>query len=190
MVYQLLMTYPPSYQTVMPHPIRYIASQKIAKKYRKIDEQSRNITPKVPNNTKQSQMISDVPVDSSKEFRCRIDGLLTCSTYLLTYLLTYGHGTIIIQYSIIAHNTFAIPVFITSVSIVDWTINEVKEIDCTTRKQLVMTGNFHANRDVDRFYIPRSEGGRRLNSIVRMWESRIVSVVQHLELNKSDSTNL
>ena len=53
-----------------------------------------------------------------------------------------------------------------------------------------MTGNFHANRDVDRFYIPRSEGGRRLNSIVRMWESRIVSVVQHLELNKSDSTNL
>ena len=58
---------------------------------------------------------------------------------------------------IIAHNTFAVPVFITSVGIVDWTINEIREIDCKTRKQLAMTGNFHPNGDVDRLYIPRSE---------------------------------
>ena len=43
---------------------------------------------------------------------------------------------------VIAHNTFAVPVFITSVGIVDWTINEIKEIDCKTRKQLTMTGTF------------------------------------------------
>ena len=53
-----------------------------------------------------------------------------------------------------------------------------------------MTGNFHPNGDVDRLYIPRSEGGRGLKSIVRMYESRIVSVAQHLELNKSHNTIL
>ena len=53
-----------------------------------------------------------------------------------------------------------------------------------------MTGNFHPNGDVDRLYIPRSQGGRGLKSIVRMYESRIVSVVQHLELNKSHNITL
>ena len=53
-----------------------------------------------------------------------------------------------------------------------------------------MTGNFHPNGDVDRLYIPRSEGDRGLKSTVRMYESRTVSVVQHLELNKSHNTSL
>ena len=53
-----------------------------------------------------------------------------------------------------------------------------------------MTGNFHPNGDVDRLYIPRSQGGRGLKSIVRMYESRIVSVAQHFELNKSHNTIL
>ena len=53
-----------------------------------------------------------------------------------------------------------------------------------------MTGNFHPNGDVDRLYIPRSEGGRGLKSIVCMYDSRTVSVVQHLELNKSHNTGL
>ena len=88
------------------------------------------------------------------------------------------------------HNTFAVPVSVTSVGIVDWAINEIREIDCKTRNQLAMTENFDPNGDVDRLYIPRSEGGRGLKSIVRMYKSRIVSVVQHLELNKSHNTGL
>ena len=88
------------------------------------------------------------------------------------------------------HNTFAVPVFITSGGIVDWTINEIRKIDCKTRKQLAMTGNFDPSGDVDRLYIPRSEGGKGLKSVVRMYKSRIVSVVQHLELNKSHNTSL
>ena len=91
---------------------------------------------------------------------------------------------------IIAHNTFAVPVFIASVGIVDWNIDEIREIDCKTRKQLAMIGNFHPNGDLDRLYIPRSEGGRGLKSIVHMHESRIVSAAQDLELNKSHSTIL
>ena len=53
---------------------------------------------------------------------------------------------------IIAHDTFAVPVFVPSVGIVDWTINEIREIDRKTRKQLTMTKNFHPNGEVD--YIP------------------------------------
>ena len=53
-----------------------------------------------------------------------------------------------------------------------------------------MTGNFHLNGDADRLYIPRSEGGRGLKSIVRMYKSGIASVVQHLKLNKSYNTSL
>ena len=66
----------------------------------------------------------------------------------------------------------------------------MREIDCKTRKQLAITGNFHPNGDVDRLYIPRSEGGRRLKSIVTMYKSRIVSVAEHLEFNKSHNTSL
>ena len=51
-----------------------------------------------------------------------------------------------------------------------------------------MTGNFHPNGDVDKLYIPWSEGGRGLKSILPMYESRIVSVAQHSELNKSHNT--
>ena len=53
-----------------------------------------------------------------------------------------------------------------------------------------MAANFHPNGDVDRLQIPRSEGGRGLMSVVRMYESRIVSVAQHLEFNKSHNTGL
>ena len=50
---------------------------------------------------------------------------------------------------IIVHDTFAVPVFVPSVGIVDWTINKIREIDSKTRKQLTMTKNFHPNGEVD-----------------------------------------
>ena len=40
---------------------------------------------------------------------------------------------------VIAHNTFVIPVFTNTVRIIDWTIEEIKEIDAGTRKQLTTT---------------------------------------------------
>ena len=76
---------------------------------------------------------------------------------------------------VIAHTIFAGPVFITLVGIVDGTINEIKETDCKRRKKLAMSSNFHPNGNVDRLYIPRSEGGRGLKSIVQMYKGRIVS---------------
>ena len=53
-----------------------------------------------------------------------------------------------------------------------------------------MTGKFHPNGGVARLFIARSGGGRGLKSIASMYESRIVSVMQHLELDKSHNTSL
>ena len=50
----------------------------------------------------------------------------------------------------IAHNSFAIPVLIPTIGILDWSIAEIENIDKKTRKILCMTGNFHRNSDKDR----------------------------------------
>ena len=59
----------------------------------------------------------------------------------------------------IAHNAFATPVITPTIGILDWTIQEIKDIDIRTRKMLSVTGNFHPNSDVDRLYIRRNIGG-------------------------------
>ena len=49
----------------------------------------------------------------------------------------------------IAHNAFALPVLTLTFGILDWTKDEIKNMDKKTRKVLNMTGNFHCNSDVD-----------------------------------------
>ena len=56
----------------------------------------------------------------------------------------------------IAHNSFATPVITPARGILDWTIQEIKDIDIKTRKILSVTGNCHPNIDIDRFYIGRN----------------------------------
>ena len=69
----------------------------------------------------------------------------------------------------------------------DWTIEEIKEIDVRTRKQLMTTGNFHPNRDVDKLYLPRLLGDRGLKMVARVFENRVVAVAQYLMINSSRS---
>ena len=88
---------------------------------------------------------------------------------------------------VIANNTFAIPVLTNTVGIIDWTIEEIKEIDIRTRKQLMTTGNFHPNRDVDKLYLTRSQGDRGLKMVARVFENRVVAVGQYLMINSSRS---
>ena len=47
-----------------------------------------------------------------------------------------------------------------------------------------MTSNFNRNSNIDRLYIPRSNGGRGLRSIQTAHDMRIISLKQHLENNK------
>ena len=77
---------------------------------------------------------------------------------------------------VIAHNTFAIRALTATVGIIDWTIEEMKEIDVRTRKQLTMTANSHPNEDVDRLYWSRLQAGRGLKMVAWMFESRVIAV--------------
>ena len=81
---------------------------------------------------------------------------------------------------IIAHNTFAVPVLVPTFGVLDWTKNEIEDIDIKTRKTLTQGGNFHRNSSVDRLYSPRKEGGRGLSCIADIFISRIVSIAEHL----------
>ena len=80
----------------------------------------------------------------------------------------------------IAHNAFATPVITPTIGILDWTIQEIKDIDIRTRKILSVTGNFHANSDVDRLFIGPNIGGRGLRSCQCLFESQIIALKQHL----------
>ena len=81
-------------------------------------------------------------------------------------------------------NAFATPVITPTIGILDWKIQEIKDIDIRTRKILSVTGNFHPNGNVDRLYIGRNIGGRGLRSCQRLFESRIIALKQHLHRNK------
>ena len=56
---------------------------------------------------------------------------------------------------ILAHNLFVVPVSTTAIGILIWTVDEIKEIDIKTSKQLTMSRNFHPNRDIDKLYLRR-----------------------------------
>ena len=87
----------------------------------------------------------------------------------------------------IAHNCFALPVLTPTFGILDWTLQNIEDIDIRTRKISNMTSNFNRNSNIDPLYIPRSMGGRGLKSIQTALDMRITSLKQHLENNKSGS---
>jgi sRNA-binding carbon storage regulator CsrA len=82
---------------------------------------------------------------------------------------------------VIAHNIFATPIFTLTFGILDWTKNEILQIDVQTRKILTFTGNFHRNSSVDRLYMLRTDGGRGLNSIYDIFVARMIALNRHLE---------
>ena len=62
-------------------------------------------------------------------------------------------------------NTWAVGVVRYGAGIVDWTMEEVANMDRRTRKILAMNGCLHTRSNVARLYLPRKEGGRGLIDI-------------------------
>ena len=87
----------------------------------------------------------------------------------------------------VVHNAFAVPTLTSTVGILDWTCKEINQIDIKTRKTLAMSGSFHPNSDADRLYFCRRDGGRGIRAIRTMYESRIISIRQHLRNVKDKS---
>ena len=46
--------------------------------------------------------------------------------------------------------------------VINWTKAELERIDRKTRKQMTIYGMLHPRADVQRFYLPRGQGGRGL----------------------------
>ena len=62
-------------------------------------------------------------------------------------------------------NTWAVGAVRYSAGIVDWTMEEVANMNRRTRKILAMNGCLHTRSNVARLYLPRKEGGRGLIGI-------------------------
>ena len=54
---------------------------------------------------------------------------------------------------VVAHNSFVSPIIASTVGIIDWTIDDIEQLDINTRKVLSMTGNHHPNSNVDYIYV-------------------------------------
>ena len=61
-----------------------------------------------------------------------------------------------------ASNTWVVSLLRHSAPFVNWTKEEVREMDRMTRKTMTMNGALHPRDSVCRLYIPRKEGGRGL----------------------------
>ena len=83
-----------------------------------------------------------------------------------------------------AINECVMPVITYSFGAVHWLESEVKGLDVRIRKMLNMYRVFEIKSDVDRLYLPRSDGGRGLQSV---WDSfkKIICRISHVLLNSS-----
>ena len=62
-------------------------------------------------------------------------------------------------------NTWAVSIFRYSAGIIDWTKQELQNLDHKTRKMMTAYKALHPKAYVDRLYVHRKDGGRGLMSI-------------------------
>ena len=87
----------------------------------------------------------------------------------------------------VAHNAFTVPILTSAMGMLDWTCREIDQTDIKTRKTLAMSGSVNPNSDADRLYFCRKDGGGGIRAIRTMYESRIISMHQHLRNIKDRS---
>ena len=83
-------------------------------------------------------------------------------------------------------NTLAVPVVLYSYGIIDWKLNEIRDLDKMTRKQLCINWMLAKKADVDRIYLPCQEGGRSLMNLEKEYKATMVGLHKYL-VNKDDS---
>ena len=64
-----------------------------------------------------------------------------------------------------AINTYASPVIHYTARIIDWTMEELRELDQMTRKQMNIYKSLNPRSDIDRLNVPRKKGSRGLRSL-------------------------
>ena len=77
---------------------------------------------------------------------------------------------------VIAHNSFVVPIITPTIGIINWKIDEIRQININITKLLTMRGSFQPNSDGDNIYMSKAKGGRGLRSIRNLYESKIISL--------------
>ena len=78
-------------------------------------------------------------------------------------------------------NTWAVPLVRYSGPFLKWTRDELRQMDQRTRKLMTMHKVLHPRDDVDRLYVSRKEGGRRLASIEDSGDASIQRLEDYIE---------
>jgi hypothetical protein len=81
---------------------------------------------------------------------------------------------------ITAIGALAVPVLRYSFGIINWRIEEIKQIDRKTRKMLTMYKIHHPKADIDRLYVKRKEGGRGLVQVEAAYKEEIINTAEYL----------
>ena len=81
-------------------------------------------------------------------------------------------------------NTWAVPLVRYSGPFLKWTRDELWQMDQRTRKLMTMHKALHPRDDVDRLYVPRKEGGRKLASIEDSDDTSIQRLKYFIEKHK------
>ena len=76
--------------------------------------------------------------------------------------------------------TLAIPVLAYSFHIVDWKMEEIRQLDRKTRKLLTLQRMHHPKADMDRMYLLRSEGGRGLIQLQTAYKRATIGLDTYL----------
>ena len=85
-----------------------------------------------------------------------------------------------------AASTWAVPVIRYSAGIVDWKNAELQNMDRKIRKVLNMYQALHPRSNVDRLYLPCSEGGKGLLSLEKCVIAEKRCLGQYLKMNKDE----
>ena len=84
-----------------------------------------------------------------------------------------------------AINSLALPVVTYSFTIINWSLTEIKKVDTIIRKFLIMHQMHHPKSDdVNRFYLPRKEGGRGLVQFELSLKASVIGMDTYLNNTK------
>jgi hypothetical protein len=88
-----------------------------------------------------------------------------------------------IRNKITAIGALAVPVLRYSFGVINWRIEEIKQIDRKTRKMLTMYKTHHPKADIDRLYVKRKGGGRGLGHVDAAYKAEIINIAEYLNTN-------
>ena len=89
-----------------------------------------------------------------------------------------------------AINTSAVPVVTYGFNIINWTLQELAKLDTKTRKFLTMYKMHHPKSDVDRLYLPRTEGGRGLIQLELSYKATTIGLINTSKRRRTPSSTL